>query len=237
MRHYYEEISADFSFGRSLEGGLRKLADFGRTLRFMFGPLLILFVFVIKAFGRRRLRLVLICLILGAAGLAVEPWHRPQYAAPFVGALFLVWAQCARQLGLWSWRGRHVGRGLVVSLVALSLLLLVILRANHWQSHGERALYPLDRRAAIEAELLHTGGSHLIFVRYAPAHSVHEEWVYNRARIDEAQIVWARDLGALENRKLISYFSRRVAWILEPDVKPLRLRPYVAPVAGASPIR
>jgi hypothetical protein len=237
MRRYYEEISADFSFGRSLEGGLRKLTDFGRTLRFLFGPLLIFFVFATRALGRRRLRLVLICIVLGAAGLAVEPWHRPEHAAPFVGALFLVWAQCARQLRLWSWRGRDVGRGLVASTVALGLLLLVILRANHWKSPGERVLHPLDRRAAIEAELLHAGGSHLIFVRYAPTHSVHEEWAYNRAQIDEAQIVWARDLGALENRKLISYFSRRVAWILEPDVKPVRLRPYVAPVAGASPIR
>ena len=86
--------------------------------------------------------------------------------------------------------------------------------------------HPLDRRAAIEAELLRKSGRHVIFVRYAPMHSVDQEWVYNRARIDEASIVWASDLGDLENRNLLSYFSGRTAWIVEPDVEPVRLRPY-----------
>jgi hypothetical protein len=35
--------------------------------------------------------------------------------------------------------------------------------------------HPLAWRAAIQAELVRTGGRHLIFVCYAPTHSVHQE--------------------------------------------------------------
>jgi hypothetical protein len=216
IRRYSERTVGSFSSRRSLHGFSLKLADFGRTLLSFFGPPVILLAFIVKLLGRRRLRLVFICLLLGAVGLAAEPWLWPHYAAPFAGALFIVWAECARGFGGWLWRGSWTG---------LSLLLVFLILAAAW-AHPKRMPHPLDRRAAIEAELLRKSGRHVIFVRYAPMHSVDQEWVYNRARIDEASIVWASDLGDLENRNLLSYFSGRTAWIVEPDVEPVRLRPY-----------
>ena len=35
---------------------------------------------------------------------------------------------------------------------------------------------------------------------------MHEKWVYNRADIDRAEIVWARDMGS-RNRELLEYFD------------------------------
>ena len=234
MRRYYAEISSDFGFQRSLQGGLEKLSEFSHTLRYFLGPFLMLpLVFIFKALHRRRVRLPSICIVVGMVGLAVEPFHRPQYAAPFVGALFVLWAESARQFRLWSWRGRQVGLALICSLVTLSLLLGILQAVGpHRNFFGQHGPHPLDRRPAIEAELLRAGGSHIIFVRYAATHSVHEEWVYNRARIDQSSIVWARDLGVVENLRLLSYFSHRTAWILEPDVQPTRLRPYLLQGAG-----
>ena len=59
----------------------------------------------------------------------------------------------------------------------------------------------------------------MVFVRYSPEHTF-REWVHNGADIDASHIVWARDLGAAENEKLLRYYPQRTAWLLEPDTKP-----------------
>jgi hypothetical protein len=65
-----------------------------------------------------------------------------------------------------------------------------------------------------------------VVVRYSPQHIFQDEWVYNRAAIDAAPVVWARDLGAAENEKLLHYYSERTALLLEPDARPPRLSLY-----------
>jgi hypothetical protein len=68
----------------------------------------------------------------------------------------------------------------------------------------------------------------LILVRYSPTHYIHAEWVYNRADIDGAAVVWARDMGMEKNRELLDYYRDRKAWLLEPDVDPVKLAPIVS---------
>jgi hypothetical protein len=64
-------------------------------------------------------------------------------------------------------------------------------------------------------------------VRYRPDHDfILDEWVFNGADIDGSKVIWARDMGA-QNSELIHYFSRRHAWLVEPDYNPPRLTPYV----------
>jgi len=62
-------------------------------------------------------------------------------------------------------------------------------------------------------------------VRYGPNH-VYQEWVYNRADIDAAPIVWARDLGGDQNETLRRYYPDRTVWLLQPDVRPPLLTPF-----------
>jgi hypothetical protein len=50
--------------------------------------------------------------------------------------------------------------------------------------------------------------------------------VYNRAAIDQARIVWARDLGDAENQQLLRYCTDRTALVLEPDAQPPSLATY-----------
>ncbi len=70
---------------------------------------------------------------------------------------------------------------------------------------------------------------HLIVVRYSPGHIWYREWVNNRAEIDEAQVVWARELDNEANRKLLNYFKERRIWLLEADAEERILIPYSEP--------
>ncbi|HTS63240.1 MAG TPA: hypothetical protein VMH28_14530 [Candidatus Acidoferrales bacterium] len=82
------------------------------------------------------------------------------------------------------------------------------------------------RRILVAEELAKLPGRLLVFVRYSPQHIFQDEWVYNAADIDGARIVWARDLGAAENERLLRYYQGRVPLLLEPDARPPRLGPY-----------
>jgi hypothetical protein len=75
-------------------------------------------------------------------------------------------------------------------------------------------------RTQIVEQLERQGGKHLVLVRYPPGHSSHEEWVYNRADIDHAAIVWASEMDTESNRRLANYFSDRRFWRLAlPEAK------------------
>ena len=82
-----------------------------------------------------------------------------------------------------------------------------------------------EGRIEIHDQLSKAPGKQLVFVRYWPQHTF-QEWVHNAADIDASPIVWARDLGAAENAKLLHYYPNRSAWLLEPDAHPTKLTPY-----------
>jgi hypothetical protein len=89
-------------------------------------------------------------------------------------------------------------------------------------------------RAAMVSDLESRGGHHLLIVRYKPEHSVHNEWVYNKADIDRSPVVFAREMDPASNARLIEYFRDRQAWLLEPDESPPRLSPYPGAVTAGS---
>ena len=80
-----------------------------------------------------------------------------------------------------------------------------------------------EGRTAVNQQLAREAGKHLVFVRYWTQHTVNE-WVHNAADIDASRGVWARDLGPAEDEKLMKYYPDRVAWLLEADARPQRLR-------------
>ncbi len=79
-------------------------------------------------------------------------------------------------------------------------------------------------------KLARTPGKHLIMVRYEKDnHNIHDDWVYNGAEIDNAKVLWARDLDAGQNAKLFAYFSDRKVWLVTPDSDNTYLEPYTSP--------
>jgi hypothetical protein len=102
---------------------------------------------------------------------------------------------------------------------------LDIIRFDVWNSINHRNP---ERRIEVNRQLADIPGKLLVFVHYWPQHPFQDEWVYNGADIDGQRIVWARDLGA-EDEKLRAFYGDRKALLLEPDAQPPRLAPYEPP--------
>jgi hypothetical protein len=120
--------------------------------------------------------------------------------------------------------GRFLNRALPILVVGATLgnQGVVILRAEPPENSQSRN----SRRDEVIA-LLDPIEKHVILVRYADRRSPHEEWVYNGANIDSQDAIWAHDLGAAENARLLEYYKGRKIWLFQPDIyNPLRLDPY-----------
>lgn len=113
------------------------------------------------------------------------------------------------------WYGMHAAEDNGFSLAAR--------RYETWDSinHANPA-----RRIFVARELAGIPGQLLVFVRYLPQHIFQDEWVYNAADIDGSRVVWARDLGAEENEKLLRYYPGRKALLLETDFQRPRVSEY-----------
>jgi hypothetical protein len=141
----------------------------------------------------------------------------PHYWAPAAPLLYLLAVEGLRRLRIWRFRGEAVGRRLARGILVICALTFA---AGTWA--WSRTPVPdgdgfeLDR-ARIAAQLERMGGRHLVIVRHGPGHSFHDEWISNRAGIDAAAVVWARDLGPERDRSLRSYFADRRVWLVEAD--------------------
>ena len=227
-----------------------KLAD---IYRFFLGPVLALPLVVMLAvnpwqFFRKSITgktgfLVAVC---GATffGVALPIYFIAHYAAPITASIYALVLQGMRHLRLWRWRGKRAGLGLVRAIPAICVLLFLLRTVApqlhiptpvEWKHTWDSEHYQnLDRAKAL-AQLEALPGDHLVIVRYNQYHNVDNEWVYNRADIDTAKIVWARDMGDSGNQELVRYFPQRRVWLAEPDLAPPRLSPYPVPANQRTP--
>jgi hypothetical protein len=176
----------------------------------------------------RRIRLPMMCVIAAVAGSLIEVCYYQHYAGPVTAALFIVAVQALRHLRQWKPGSRPVGRFLSRALPILAVASvavaqgLVILR----EDLPENSQPPVARRDGLAGLLNERGGRHVILVRYTVSHSPHEEWVYNTADIDAQDVIWAHDLGSVENAPLLDYYKDRKIWLLQPDMDFSTLAPY-----------
>ena len=180
-------------------------------------------------FRDKKMRLPLIIFFLVASGVFAVIWSMPHYAAPLTCVIFALLVQAIRHLRKMRVSGRPVG-------LALSAAAILLLAADTWTSISQNVCDTLQwtcqgdpSRAAIQENLSHKPGKHLVVVRYGEDHNIHDEWVFNGAEIDAAKVLWARELDAQQNAKLFAYFKDRQAWLAEPDTDNTKLLPYPKP--------
>jgi hypothetical protein len=194
---------------------------------FWFAAVLLLpaFAFV---FRDKKMRLLLVVFFITSAGIFAVVWFNPHYAAPITCIIFAFLVQSIRHLRVFKVFSRPVGAALSRGIVALLVIQIALdVRAHEcdplrWTCNGN------PTRVALLGYLSQQPGKHLIVVRYEAGHNIHSEWVFNRAGIDGAKVLWARELDAEQNAKLFSYFHDRHIWLLQPDANDEELRPYPA---------
>jgi hypothetical protein len=190
-------------------------------------------------FKDRRTRFLVVCMLVMCAGLAIEAFLLPYYMAPFLVALYGLGIQSMRYLRAWKLGNSPVGlammRFLVVVCVAMagiralaSPLELTLPKwpPSNWILTWYGPEHYGTERAQMEARLEQLPGDQLVIVRYSPQHYPVDEWVYNRADIDHAKVIWARDMGPSGNLELSQYYRDRSVWLVEPDAIPARVSPY-----------
>jgi len=197
---------------------LRKSQNFGFNgsqatklwiyFRFFIGPALALPLIVLGV-KSRDLWLWSVTLAILAVLLALSQalYLFAHYAAPVTAHLVLLVVAGFRYLRLWNCYGKPVGRSLLVGTLLLFMLGACGVDGNLPSTKSPRGLI-VDR-------LESSPQKHLVIVCYQPDHNFHDEWVYNKPDIDEAKIVWSRNMSNADNLELIEYFADRKIWILK----------------------
>jgi hypothetical protein len=230
MRDFYRWELGRFEENRSLGGFLSRSGDkLGSWWRFYLAPILTIpFLALPWVIRDRKMYFATFGLAIFVLGLSVETWTMPHYFAPAAGLLYLLLLQSMRHLRLWMWKGRYVGAELV-RLIPVICIAMIVLRLAAVTAHAQiEPAWPRGNweRVRVIARLQREPGKKLVIVSYGPRHTADDEFVYNRADIDAADIVWARDMGCHNNKELINYYRERAIWLLQPDLAAPGLAPY-----------
>jgi hypothetical protein len=226
----------------SINKFLLRLQSRVRYAGFFFLPPLYLAMFGLSL-HRYRFIWIALTIVIFVLGTNFFPYFLPSYIAATTCLFLLATVAGLQQLA------RFQSRSSAVGFKAASVILLAC-TANFtfwWSLHltedPSRPLglpsyatwdlmpHPNSRRHfMVNEQLTHLAGKKqvkmLVFVRYWPNHRFQDEWVYTSAEISHAPIIWARDLGLPENKKLMNYYPGRKTWLLEPDADPPKLRLY-----------
>ena len=209
-------------------GYLQRLAYRVRYLRFfLLPPLYFALVAFVPSLRRRTYLWAAGTTFLFASGTNFYPYFFPHYVAAITCLLILFAVVGLERMG-------STVRTYVTVLCFASFVfwfgvefvgdgdLLAVTAYQSWNYINRDDPQGRDR---VQKQLDRSPGDQLVFVRYSPSHQF-EEWIHNAADIDKAKTVWANDLGAGENQKLLRYYPQRKAWLMEPDTHPLSLTPY-----------
>jgi hypothetical protein len=177
-------------------------------------------------FFDRKMRLPIVIFLLGATGFLALIWSMPHYAAAMTCVIFLLLIQAIRHLRAIRFGGRPLGLAISWAIIYLLATDVGFSVSRHVCDQLEWTCKGDPSRAAIGKKLSNTPGKHLIMVRYGEGHNLHDEWVYDGAEIDNAKVLWARELDPAQNAKLFAYFKDRQIWLVEPDTDNTELIPY-----------
>ena len=196
-----------------------QLPLFNKLLRFynaFIGPILLITLFSVKSIikGRETLFALIIAVMLFCiSAIATKAW--PHYTASIVCLVFLVITKGLIGISTFNFMKRPLGSFLVKAIVVGYIVSSII--TYGFKVYDGKSYSWLIRKQRILDKLESDDNKYLIMVRYSDSHNVNKEWVYNRADIDNSDVVWARVLDPLENQKLFRYFKNRKIFLLQAD--------------------
>jgi hypothetical protein len=200
-------------------------------------PMTVTLIFVPFIWRERNMRLALwtLVMVLGVENLTFFAYF-PHYSAAVTVLIVLVVLQSIRRMRVSGSTGLFLSRALPLVCV----FGLVIPMCGRWiegslprSLAGARRLWDSEfmhevSRERFLPELQRQPGKQLVLVRYQPYNGERKtEWIFNRANLLDAQIVWARESDDSRTvQRLIEQFAGRKVWLAEPDAKPPRIVPY-----------
>jgi hypothetical protein len=249
LRHFF--LHGDLPFyeeSRTLVGLVG--VEFGRCLDFWLfylGPALTLPLLLLPAslpLGfrwstmTRPTRFLILASVVSTAGIAVEAFFFPHYAAPMTGLVLALVILAMRQLRGWRWHDRPVGRFVTRAVPAVCLLMLALRAAAvplhipitpTWPPSAYNSVPVHSPLVQFERKLDSYPGKHLVIVVFSPDQKSNAGFVHNSADIEQSRIIWAWDMGAKKNEELIRYYKNRDVWLMDPLEQPPRLLRYTTP--------
>ena len=163
---------------------------------------------------RTRIALLIAAPTLFAA--AATPWTLTHYAAPV--APLLIALTLAGLIAMLEWLRR---RSMVTIQYGLLGFTIALFSSHCWtlarRDYQANEIPWALRRQQMQVELSQQPGKDLVVVRYSERHNPHEEWVYNQADIDQAEVVWARSISPESDQRLIEYFANHKLHYLDVD--------------------
>jgi hypothetical protein len=237
---YRMQLSFRPAAGESIRTFLERLEYRVRFYRFyVLAPLYLALLAFLAALREYRFAWVAATLALFALGVNLFPAFQVHYIAAATCLFVLVCVTGLERLSRLTIGGRPVGAEAARIVFLLCVAHFIFWYGVHAVDTGavSLAMRPYEtwdnlnhdnpeRRIAVSRQLSAMPAELLVFVRYAPQHLFQEEWVWNAADIDAAKVVWARDLGPEEDRKLCAYYPGRTPLLFEPDARPMRLSAY-----------
>ena len=213
-----------------------------RYYAFYLWPFLLLIVASLPAlFREKELRVVLIALGLLAVVMLTQRWQpEAHYAAPAAGALImLIFYALRRFRNFYGAYTIYASRAVVFAFAILIISSLanrirdpfflrpVISDPKAAALFARQVGMPSSiQRERVEADLDRIPGKQLLIVHY-PYHDLPTtDWVYNKADLDNAHILWARDMGYLKNQELLNYYRDRQVWYVDRGDPSARIVPY-----------
>ncbi|HET7213391.1 MAG TPA: hypothetical protein VFL79_07385, partial [Terriglobia bacterium] len=168
-------------------------------------------------------------------------WYMPHYTSPATCAILALVLIAMRRVQSFNWRGKPSGQFIIRAVPSICVLLLLLrmavpgLATNKIPSWCYLTASDYGR-ADVQWKLRRYPGQQLAIVRHNPSTDMgFDGWVYNRADLNSAKIIWAHDMGREKNQELIDYYKSRHVWLVDADSHPPKLVPY-SEVAGSQPI-
>jgi hypothetical protein len=179
------------------------------------------------------------CICLVVLGTSLVWWWFPHYVSPVYPLEVAVVAITLRraEVGTRAIQPTRRAAPLIVSILAALFIGFPVLystaraRFARPEVGNPQAAHPTAvsehlSRTALKRKLEQESGKQLVFVRYSPDFSIHDEWVYNGADLAGSAVIFAHDLGTAKNAELIAAYPSRRTWLVQVSPSETRLEPY-----------
>ena len=229
---YYQD-EASFHTRRASVSGIAEsvLKKARNALRFYVGPVLAI-PFLIGLLHAWRYPVVAASGLSLLTGFLFLTWDWEHYLGSGFGLLLIVTMQGFARLRRLRFQGRPAGLFLARALPCIAAVFTLIpsaaLYAGAQNAHPGALVSVASHtpRTMIIEQLSASPGRDLVLVRHRAGEPAWITMVANEPDIDNAEIVWAHDLGG-GNRRLLAYFAGRKVWLVDSigDTQAVPFRP------------